>query len=128
MKKVLMSAVLTAFVLGGLAIAPATAEAGNPLAKCKACHTFKKGGKHKTGPNLFGVVGRRMGSTDFKKYTSYLKAQNAAGAIWNPCKLRAWIADSQGVAKAAGKKTKMPKQKLKGAKADAAIAALKALK
>ncbi len=123
MKKVLLIAAAAAFVIGGMAT---TASAG-ALGKCKACHSFKAGEGHKTGPNLAGIVGRTMGGTDFTKYKSYLKAQKAAGATWNPCNLRAWIADSKGVAKAAGLKTGMPKQKLKGAKADAAIEALKAL-
>ena len=28
--------------------------------KCKACHVFKNNGKNATGPNLFGVVGRKI--------------------------------------------------------------------
>jgi len=122
MKKILLIAAAAAFVIGGMA----TTASAAPLGKCKACHTFKAG-KHKTGPNLAGIMGRVQGGTDFKKYKSYLKAQKEAGAVWDEASLRAWLGNSKAVAKAAGGKTGMPAQKLKGAKLDAAIEALKAL-
>ena len=57
-------------------------DAGNGEAvfkkKCKACHTLVEGGKHKTGPNLFGIVGATAGSTDFAKYKA-LKALRSYG-------------------------------------------------
>ena len=121
MKKTLFIAASAAFIMAGAG----TAVAGNPLGKCKACHTLDQGGGHKTGPNLFGVFGKKAGSTDFAKYGSFLKE---GGITWDEANMRAWLADSKGMAKAAGFKTKMPKQNLKGAKLDAAIEALKALK
>lgn len=123
MKKMMMIAAAAAFVLAGFA---ATDAYAGPEGKCKACHHFDKL-KKKTGPGLKGIVGRKMGSVEGFKYGSYLKAQNAAGAVWDEAHLRAWIADSKGVAKAAGAKTKMPKQKMKGKKADKIIAFLKGL-
>ncbi|MCF7821359.1 MAG: cytochrome C [Mariprofundaceae bacterium] len=121
MKKVLMI-VAAASVIGGAA----TTASAAALAKCKACHSFEAG-EHKTGPSLAGIMGSTMGGTDFGNYGSYLKSQKAAGATWNEDNMKEWLADSKGMAKAAGEKTSMPKQNLKDAKLDAAIAELKAL-
>ena len=124
MKKVMMIAAATAFLMGGMV---ATAEAG-ALSKCKACHKLDSD-KKKVGPGLKTVVGRIQGSQAAykKKYGSYLKAQFAAGAVWDDASLEAWVCASKKVAKAAGHKSKMPNQKKCGDKATAVVAALHAL-
>ena len=49
--------------------------------KCAMCHTSIQGASHSTGPNLFGVVGRNIGSA---KGFNYSEAMAERGNdIWN---------------------------------------------
>ena len=122
--KTVLKLVATAAISMGVLMG-ANAYAGVE-AKCKACHDF--GAKHKVGPSLKGIVGRKAGSTDFKRYS---KGMKKCGWTWDEEHLRAWLSDGKkaikdftGDAKA---KTTMPPQKLKGAKLDKMIEFLKGL-
>ncbi|MCQ0971161.1 cytochrome C [Paracoccus sp. TK19116] len=95
---------LTMIALAGVAFAaPAFAQDASvgeqEFRKCKACHMIQddagtdivKGGK--TGPNLYGVVGRAAGSQEGFNYSDALIALGEAGEVWTEEDLAAYITD-----------------------------------
>jgi len=73
--------------------------------KCTACHAIiddngevlRKGGK--TGPNLYGIIGRTAGSAEFR-YSKALKAAGAGGLVWDEVELAAFILNPSAYLKA----------------------------
>lgn len=95
---------LFALTAAALLATSAAATAGDAAAgekdfrKCKSCHiiasaddTIVKGGK--TGPNLYGVIGRAAGSEDGFKYGASLVAAGEAGLVWDEENLATYVAD-----------------------------------
>ena len=66
---------------------PAKGEAATAI--CKACHALEKGAASPVGPNLYGVVGRKIASVEGFNYTPAMKAH--AGEEWNYAHLDALI-------------------------------------
>jgi len=69
--------------------------------KCKVCHAVEAG-KHKIGPSLAGVMGRKAGTTDFKKY----KALKDADFIWDEDNIAEWVENQKDFLKDKGLPTK----------------------
>ena len=112
---------IVATAIAGLLAVPALAEGDiakgkKGFNKCKSCHTIVsdsgekiiKGGK--TGPNLYGVIGRAAGTAEGFKYGKSMVAAGEAGLVWdeealvgytkNPKEfLRAYLDDSKAKTK-----------------------------
>jgi cytochrome c len=65
------------------------------LALCKVCHTFDKGGATLIGPNLYGVVGKKIASHEGVTYTPALKAKEGD---WTYENLDLWLTNPQAFA------------------------------
>lgn len=63
-----------------------------PFFGCQTCHYPYREMGHNTGPNLYGIFGRKAGSyEDFAYYSDVLKQ---ADFIWTPEILDLWLRDS----------------------------------
>ncbi len=74
-----------------------SADLSNGEAKfaiCRSCHTTAEGGEDMTGPNLWGVFGRKAGS---KAGFSYSDDMKNAGWTWDADHLDKWITNPRAV-------------------------------
>ncbi len=67
--------------------------------KCKACHTFEKGGKNKTGPALWNIVNSPVGQVQGFSYSKALTALAEKNAVWDFKALHDFIESPKGFAK-----------------------------
>lgn len=89
-----LAAVPAVMLLSGTAFAQVgDAAAGEKVFnQCKACHTLEQG-KHRVGPSLHGVIGRKAGSAEGFKYSDPMIK---SGITWNAEELDKYLADPKG--------------------------------
>jgi cytochrome c len=64
------------------------------FALCRSCHTTSQSGDDMTGPNLWGVFGRKAGSKAGFTYSDDLKS---AGWAWDADRIDKWITNPRAV-------------------------------
>ena len=84
-------------LLAQLPAAYQNADLDNGQAKfaiCKTCHSVVQGGGAMTGPNLFGVFGRKAGTSPGFAYSDGMKA---LGITWDADKISQWITNPRAM-------------------------------
>jgi cytochrome c len=105
MKTLWISALGLSLALSGAAYAQGDAAAGEKtFKKCKACHTISNGDEvivkgGKTGPNLYGVVGRPAGSYEGFKYSKSMVAAGEGGLVWTEELIAQFVQDPKAYLK-----------------------------
>lgn len=132
---------MTKFILLAATVAAlaAPAFAGDPVLgeevfkKCKTCHSviapdgteIQKGGR--TGPNLYGIIGRPVAADPDFAYGASISALGASGAVWDAASLATYVTDPAAYLKAVlgddGAKSKMSFKLTSGAEDVAAYLA-----
>ena len=101
MKTKLTALAFLSSVLAAPAFAAGDAEAGAKVFnKCQTCHVVADaagetlaGKNAKTGPNLYGIVGRAAGTYPEFKYGESIVALGASGFTWTEADLVTYVAD-----------------------------------
>jgi len=102
LKALFLTTFITSGAFASAALAEGDAAAGEDLFKrCKACHTLADGDEvimrgGRTGPNLFGVIGRQAGTYEGFRFGGDLVAAGEAGLVWDEETLAAFITDPTG--------------------------------
>jgi cytochrome c len=84
-----------------LLVGAAPAEAGAPdgasvfRARCAACHAVAQAAPPGAGPNLAGVMGRRVGGDGRFSYSPVLEAARDGGDTWTAERLHLFLADPE---------------------------------
>ena len=91
-KSLILGAVLSLGAFSMPALADGDAAKGEKVyKKCKACHMVGEGAKAKVGPQLNGIVGRKVASEEGFKYGKSIVALGATDLVWDEAELSDYL-------------------------------------
>lgn len=97
MTKVSVLAATALLALAGAAFADGDAAKGEKVfKKCTACHAVGADAKNKVGPELNGIVGRKVASVEGFKYSPAMIEFGAGDKVWDAESIDAYLADPKG--------------------------------
>lgn len=88
MKKLALLAAAVLLVSATAARADDVADGKKLFSQCAVCHTADNTGKNKIGPNLFGIVGRKIATEAGYKYSDGMKSHTG---VWDEATLSAYL-------------------------------------
>lgn len=91
--------IASALLAAGSTVALADGDAAkgaNVFKKCMACHAVGENAKNKVGPELNGIIDRKMGSVEGFNYSDTLKEHNAKGDVWTADVLSQYLQNPKG--------------------------------
>ena len=87
-----------ALLLVGVLSGPAAAQDGAALfAPCRACHSLDPAAKVMPGPNLAGLIGRKVAGDATFDYSPVLRQAREMGHVWTLEMLETFLADPEAM-------------------------------
>jgi cytochrome c len=80
-----------------LPVVPAAAQDGRDVfgQRCASCHSVERGAPPMAGPNLQGVLGRRVGGDAGFDYSPALEQAGRDGGAWDAARLLRFLEDPE---------------------------------
>ena len=78
-------------------IDPAAADDAAAFESCRSCHSVDPTAKGMAGPNLAGLIGRKVAGDPGFDYSPVLRQARDDGRVWSAGSLEQFLADPEGM-------------------------------
>ena len=84
-------------LLTGMLVSGAAADDAALFTSCRACHSLDPTAKVMSGPNLAGLIGRKVAGDPKFDYSPVLQAARDNGRVWTLDALETFLADPEAM-------------------------------